>query len=151
MTEQNDTDVDSLLDSLNEDLTNLDQSEMAESAQESSSEQDTGELGLGQEELSSSKKKKGEKKPWVDYVPEFEHKLADNLLDRLAEELDNLSDRLEEKEKLRLTYSAKENGVRIHRAYYQNWVRDGNKIYKASVLVKRRRQGLKDGKKPKES
>ena len=150
MNGQNQSDIDSLLD-------NLDQvsSDSAQESQDTSedfvSSEDTGESPEGKEEVGlddvNSPDNDPRGKPWVDFIPKLDHPRPKTLGGRLQEEIDNKNDMLADKEILKLCKI--ERG--IHRSYYKMWVSHSNLLFKNLVRLQYRLDSEKDGKPLKEA
>ena len=95
MTGQNQSDIDSLLDNLDQDSSDTAQ-ESQDTSEDFVSSEDTGESLDGKEEVSpndvNSLDQDPRGKPWVDFVPELKHPTPKTLVGRLQEEITNKND-----------------------------------------------------------
>ena len=137
MNENNQNDIDSLLDTLD---TSGAESELADQVTHDTAPEDenTGQLQKGEVEVVENEKASEPDprgKPWVDFVPEFDHPRAETLVERLDEELENLNECLADKEDFRVLVL--EQG--IHSSYLRLWVENSNSIMRAIVRIKDRR------------
>lgn len=150
MNGQNQSDIDSLLDNLDQVSSDSPQESQDTSADFVSSE-DTAESLEGKEEVSSGDVNSPDQdprgKPWVDFVPELNLPIPQTLEGRLQEEIDNKSDMLADKEILKLCKI--EHG--IHRSYYKMWVSHSNSLFKNLVRLQYRLDSEKSGKPLKEA
>ena len=101
MTGQNQSDIDSLLDNLDQDSSDTAQ-ESQDTSEDFVSSEDTGESLDGKEEVSpndvNSLDQDPRGKPWVDFVPELKHTTPKTLVGRLQEEITNKNDMLADKD-----------------------------------------------------
>lgn len=156
MNQTNQSDIDSLLEQMDQGSSNVAVEQSAQ--EESASAEDTADSASGQEELSGQSENEDSPEPsppeamglegteaeasdprgtpWVDFVPEFTHKTPETLHERLEEEQQNLDDRLREKEWLKISLLDRN----AHKSYYQMWVEDGNQLFRSLIRVKYRKE-----------
>lgn len=161
MNQTNQSDIDSLLEQMDQGSSNVavEQSAQEESASaEDTADSTSGQVELSQqpenedsspaspppepEDLSGSEPEASDPRgtPWVDFVPEFTHKVPEELHEKLDEEQRNMDDRLREKEWLKISLLDRN----AHKSYYQMWVEDGNQIFRALVRLKYRKEAAKN-------
>lgn len=160
MNQTNQSDIDSLLEQMDQGSSNVavEQSAQEESASaEDTADSTSGQVELSQqpenedsspasppeaEELSGAEPEASDPRgtPWVDFVPEFTHKAPEDLHEKLDEEQRNMDDRLREKEWLKISLLDRN----AHKSYYQMWVEDGNHIFRALVRLKYRKEAAKN-------
>lgn len=145
MNGRNQSDIDSLLDDLDQGSSEPVQ-ETQDTAEDLVSSENTAESPDGEEEVAqgdvNSPDTDPRGKPWVDFVPEFTHVIPETLEGRLQEEINNKSDILADKEILKLCKI--EQG--IHRSYYNMWVFHSNALFKNLVRLQYRLDSEKSGK-----
>ena len=150
MNGQNQSDIDSLLDNLDQVSSDTPQ-ESQDTSEDFVSSEDTAESPGGKEEVNTGDVNSPDQdprgKPWVDFVPELHHPTPKTLDGRLQEEIDNKNDMLADKEILKLCKI--EQG--IHRSYYKMWVSHSNLLFKNLVRLQYRQQSEKTGKPLKEA
>jgi len=156
MNQKNQSEVDSLLEQMEQGSTNVAVEQITED--DSASTEDTGESSSGQAEVSEGTETQAEAEtanqpdfqeqeapdprgvPWVDFVPELTNKRPESVYEHLVEEQENLNDRLAEKELLKVSYLDQN----AHKSYYKLWVTDSNNLFRSLVRVKYRKLSKKD-------
>ena len=152
MVETSQNDVDSLMDSMNESSVEPENDNNSETEKSQSSE-DTVDSANIQEEAKTDAEKDSEPekndprgRPWVDFVPEFQHVKPETMVGVLKEEIKNRNEMMKDKEDLKL-WSLEGN---IHRSYYDLWGFASNRLFRNIVRLKDRLEAKENNKPLKE-
>ena len=150
MDDANQSEIDSLMDSIEQDSSDT-ESASETAVEESASSEDTGESLNIQEEVKAEDMGEADEgpkgRPWVDFVPFFQHVKPNSYIGRLEEEIKNKNEMLRDKEDLKL-WCLEGN---IHKSYYGLWRTSSNLYMRNIVKLTKRLRSEKSGKPLEES
>lgn len=148
MNQKNQDEIDSLLNSFEQESTDASDKDQGQATLEDSVDsKDTGESVSNQEKNSGEiGNNEGKGVPWVDFIPKYAGNNTEDKVELMQVHFDNVSDMLRDKELLKLSYLEK----LPHQSYYKSWVQDSNIIFKSLVRHRYRKKAAKSGKPLKE-